>query len=230
MRAVPRRAVALAAAAAALAVAAPAGAQAPDTTAPAVAAATLDPSTPTGMRSPWYRGPVKLTLAATDDVAVTKLQYSLDNGVSWIDVPVAAGPSVSGVATIVQEGSTVVRYRALDAAGNVSPGATPAAANTTLNAASAAGATAVRLASTNGRAAGDKLTIDTGANQETATIAGVITPAPAAPNPNVNLTGPLTLAHASGAAVVAQAPTPAFRTVTVAIDTKAPAVSYLSLV
>jgi len=76
-----------------------------------------------------------------------------------------------------------VRYRALDAAGNVSPGVTPAPANTTLNAASPAGATSIRLASTNGRAAGDKLTIDTGAGQETATIASVVAPNPAAPAP-----------------------------------------------
>src|SRR4051794_4564414 len=230
MRAVSTRVAVLAAAAATLVSAAPVHAQAPDTTAPVLAAATLDPASFTGMRSPWYRGPVKLSLAATDDVAVTKLQYSLDNGATWIDVPITAGPSVSGVATIVQEGSTTVRYRALDAAGNVSPGVTPAPANTTLNAASAAGATAIRLASTNGRAAGDKLTIDTGASQETATIASVIAPNPAAPNPNVNLTAPLALAHATGAAVVAQAPTPAYRTVTVAIDTKAPVVSYPSLV
>src|SRR3954453_12279702 len=230
MRAVSTRVAVLAAAAATLVSAAPVHAQAPDTTAPVLAAATLDPPAFTGMRSPWYRGPVKLTLAATDDVAVTKLQYSLDNGASWVDVPITAGPSASGVATIVQEGSTSVRYRALDAAGNVSPGVTPAPANTTLNAASAAGATAIRLASTNGRAAGDKLTIDTGANQETATIASVIAPNPAAPSPNVNLTAPLALAHASGAAVVAQAPTPAYRTVTVGIDTKVPVVTYPSLV
>src|SRR4051794_3145111 len=229
MRAVSRRAVALATVAAAFAAAAPAGAQAPDNTAPALAAATLDPSAFTGMRSPWYRGPVKLALSATDDVAVTKLQYSLDNGATWIDLPITAGPSVSGVATITQEGSTTVRYRALDAAGNVSSGPAPAPANTTLNAASAAGATAIRLASTTGRAAGDKLTIDTGANQETATIAGVITPAPAAPSPNVTVTTPLANAHAAGAAVVAQAPTPAYRTVTVAIDTKAPVVTYPTL-
>src|SRR3954467_3563124 len=169
MRAVSRRAVAFAAAAAAFAAAAPAGAQAPDTTAPALAAATLDPSAFTGMRSPWYRGPVKATFATTDDVAVTKLQYSLDNGATWIDAPITAGPSVSATVTIAQEGNTTVRYRALDAAGNVSPGATPAPANTTLNAAAGAGATAGRLASSTGRAAGDRLTIDTGAAQETAT-------------------------------------------------------------
>src|SRR3954454_8013049 len=230
MRAVSRRAVALATVAAAFAAAAPAGAQAPDNTAPALAAATLDPSAFTGMRTPWYRGPVKLALAATDDVPVTKLQSSRDTGAPWIDLPITAGPSVSGVATITQEGSTTVRYRALDAAGNVSPGVAPAPANTTLNAASAAGATAIRLASTNGRAAGDKLMIDTGANQEIATIASIVTPAPAAPSPNVTLTAPLTNAHAAGVAVVAQAPTPAYRTVTVAIDTKAPVVAYPALV
>ena len=57
-----------------------------------------------------------------------------------------------------------------------------------------------------------------------------MTPAPAAPAPNVTLTAPLANAHASGVAVVAQAPTPAYRTVTVAIDTKAPVVAYPTLV
>ncbi|HEY6888395.1 MAG TPA: hypothetical protein VI300_11465, partial [Solirubrobacter sp.] len=169
---------------------------------------------------------VKVNLSATDDVAVTKLQYSLDAGATWLDVAITAGPSVSGVATITQEGNTTVRYRALDAAGNVSTGAVPAAANTTLNAASTAGATAVRLASTTGRAAGDKLTIDSGANQEVATIASLITPAPAAPAANVNLTSALTKDHASGVAVVAQAPTPQYRTIAVPIDTVAPVVTF----
>ena len=72
---------------------------------------------------------------------------------------------------------------------------------TTLQAASAAGASAVRLASTTGVTAGTVLSIDSGANRELATVLSVVTPNPAAPNPNVNLTAPLTLAHASGAAV-----------------------------
>src|SRR4051794_24323687 len=230
MRGSSRLATLVAALVAVLAPATPSGAQSTDTTAPVIAAATLDPASFTGMRSPWYRGPVKVTFAATDDVAVTKLQYSLDNGATWIDAPTTAGASATSTVTITQEGNTTVRYRALDAAGNVSPGATPAPANTTLNAASAAGATSIRLASTNGRAAGDKLTIDTGAGQETATIASVVTPNPAAPAPNVTLATPLTAAHASGVAVVAQAPTPAYRTVTTAIDTKAPVVAYPTLV
>src|SRR4051812_18740983 len=176
MRRSSRMAASVAALVAVLAPAVPADAQSVDTTAPVLAAATLDPVAFTGMRSPWYRGLVKVTLTSTDDVAVTKLQYSLDGGATWIDAPIAPGNSVSSTVTVTQEGNTSVRYRALDAAGNVSPGVAPAAANTTLNAASVAGATAIRLATTNGRAAGDKLTIDTGTGQETATIASVVTP------------------------------------------------------
>ena len=91
-----------------------------------------------------------------------------------------------------------MRYRAVDSSGNFSRGATT---NTTLNQASAAGATAVRLTSTTGRSAGDLLVIDTGAAQETATIATIVTPAPASPAPNVTLTAPLANAHAAAAAV-----------------------------
>jgi hypothetical protein len=76
--------------------------------------------------------------------------------------------------------------------------ATLAANATTLSAAAAAGATAVRVSSTTGLVAGQVISVDTGANQERRTIASVVTPNPAAPAPNVNLTAPLTLAHASG--------------------------------
>ena len=215
-----RRAAALSVAAFAIGAGA-AGAQTPDTTPPQLGAAALDPPTYTGMRSPWYRGPVKVTFSATDDVAVTKLEYSLDDGATWLDLPITPGPAVSAQATITQEGSTTVRYRAYDAAGNVSATPRPAA-NTTLNQAAAAGATAIRLQSTNGRAAGDQLTIDTGANQETVTIASVVTPNPAAPNPNVTLSAALTKDHAAGATVVAQPPPLPYGTVTVAIDTRPP--------
>ena len=73
--------------------------------------------------------------------------------------------------------------------------------NTTLNQAAAAGATAVRLASTTNYLAGDTLRVDTGAGLESVTIASIITPAPASPEPNVTLTAPLTKAHAAGVAV-----------------------------
>ena len=72
--------------------------------------------------------------------------------------------------------------------------------NTTLNQAAAAGATAVRLAATANYLAGDTLRVDTGTNLESVTIASIITPAPASPEPNVTLTAPLTKAHAAGVA------------------------------
>ena len=128
--------------------------------------------------------PQTLRLAATDDVSVAKLQYSLDGGATYIDAPIIPGPSVSANVTFSEESNITLRYRAQDSAGNITRGATT---NTTLNAASAAGATAVRLTSTTGRGPGDTLVIDTGAAQETATIASLVTPAPAAPAPNVTL-------------------------------------------
>ncbi len=73
---------------------------------------------------------------------------------------------------------------------------------TTVQVAAPAGANAIRLASTTGVAAGTVLNIDTGANQEFATVASVVTPNPASPATNVNLTAPLALAHAAGAAVL----------------------------
>src|SRR4051812_15603495 len=160
--------------------------------------------------------PQTLNLSATDDAAVSKFQYSLDGGATWIDVPVTAGPSVTASVPLSQEGNTTVRVRAVDSSGNFSRGATT---NTTLNQAAAAGATAVRLTSTTGRSAGDSLLIDTGAGQETATIATIVTPAPAAPAPNVTLTAPLANAHAANVAV---AGTALYNTIASLIDTKGP--------
>jgi type 1 glutamine amidotransferase len=136
--------------------------------------------------------------------------------VTYIDAPIVAGPSVSANVTFSEETNTTLRYRAVDSSGNTSRGATT---NTTLNQAAAAGATAVRLQSTANRSAGDTLVIDTGAAQETSTIATIITPAPAAPAPNVTLVAPLAHAHA---ATVAVAGTNFFSTIPLQIDTKAP--------
>ena len=193
-----------------------------DTVRPVVDVATLTPSVADGNNN-WRFGPATLNLSATDDVAVTKFQYSLDGGVTYIDVPVTPGPSVNATVSITQQGNTTVRYRAVDSSGNESLGVSVA---TTLNQPSAVGATGVRLQSTTGRAAGDVLVIDTGANQETATIASVPTPAPPSPNPNVLLTAPLTIAHAAGAAVSA---TPPYRTIAVLIDSFAPLPNWATL-
>src|SRR5262249_12041905 len=157
---------------------------------------------PNGNNNYRISAPQTLNLSATDDVAVSKFQYSLDGGANYVDVPVTAGPSATAGVALSQEGNTTVRYRAVDSSGNFSRGATT---HTTLTQASAAGATAARLTSTTGRSAGDSLLIDTGTAQETATIATIVTPAPAAPAPNVTLTAPLANAHAANATVAGTA-------------------------
>ena len=129
----------------------PAGAA--DSAAPVLAAGTFS-AAPNGNNNWRITSPQTLNLSATDDVAVSKFQYSLDGGATYVDVPVTEGPSATAAVPLSQEGNTTVRYRAVDSSGNFSRGATT---NTTLNQASAAGATAIRLASTTGRSAGDEL-------------------------------------------------------------------------
>ncbi len=80
------------------------------------------------------------------------------------------------------------------------PIATWATQATTLQAAATSGDTGVRLASLTGRAAGDRLQLDQGANAEAVTIASLVDPPPAAPAANVVLTSPLQKSHLSGSA------------------------------
>ena len=96
-------------------------AAAADAVAPVVDVATLTPA-PEGNNN-WRFTPATLNLSATDDVAVDKFQYSLDAGLTYIDVQVADAPAATATATISQEGNTTVRYRAVDTSGNVSTGA-----------------------------------------------------------------------------------------------------------
>jgi type 1 glutamine amidotransferase len=194
----------------------PAAAVDPDTSAPVINAATLSPTAADG-NSNWRRTtPVTLSLSATDDVAVSNLQYSLDGGLTYIDVPITTGPSVSGSAAISQQGNTSVRYRAIDSSGNYSPANTTA---TTLSVAATAGQTGIRVASTTGRVAGERLVLGTGTNQEQATIASIPSPAPASPAPNILLTAPLAQSHAIPAQNQVFA---TFRTITVQIDNLPP--------
>jgi type 1 glutamine amidotransferase len=206
-----------------------AGAQAPDTTAPTITVGNTpsapaqrngDPvngvapvSTSTGNGN-WFTAPgVTLQLSAADNVGVTRLEYSLDNGANYVSVPVTGGSTTP----ITNEGPNTVRVRAFDAAGNNARGT---AANTTLNQAAAAGAAAVRLSSTNGRAVGDEVVFEPGtANEETLRIAMIPSPAPPSPNPNVTLSGALTKAHAAGSAITTY---PQFRSVAVNIDSRMP--------
>src|SRR4051794_37680400 len=123
-----RQVKALMAASVALLVAAP-PALAADTEAPVLGAAAF--ATPANGNSNWrLTAPQTLQLSATDDVAVTKFQYSLDGGATYVDVPVTAGPTASATVPMSQEGNTTVRYRAVDSSGNPSRGTS---ANTTLN-------------------------------------------------------------------------------------------------
>src|SRR5262245_53663373 len=91
-----------------------------DATPPVINAATLAPKA--DGNGNWHRTPVTLTLSATDDVAVAKLQYSLDGGAAYLDAAISAGSSVTASVTIAQQGNTPVRYRAIDSAGNYSVG------------------------------------------------------------------------------------------------------------
>ena len=98
-------------------------AHAQDTTPPTLEAATLSPSPATGHNG-WYRtSPVTVNLRATDDVGVTKFQYSTNSGQTYTDVNLAV-PATLATATVelTQEGlgNNAVRYRAVDAAGNTS--------------------------------------------------------------------------------------------------------------
>jgi hypothetical protein len=72
--------------------------------------------------------------------------------------------------------------------------------DTTLSADAAAGATGVRAAQRQCFREGDTIKVDKGtANEEIRTVASIINPNPASPNPNVTLTQPLARAHAAGA-------------------------------
>lgn len=72
---------------------------------------------------------------------------------------------------------------------------------TSLQAPAAAGDTGIRIASTASEQPGDKLTIDTGANQEVVTIAHIAASDTTDQEANVILAAPLKKAHASGTAV-----------------------------
>jgi len=76
-----------------------------------------------------------------------------------------------------------------------------AGASTVLSAAASAGATSIAVQSSSNFHVGDIITIDTGAAQETATVAAVAAGSRGAPS-TVTLAAPLAFAHASGATVV----------------------------
>lgn len=72
--------------------------------------ATVDPATPTGANG-WYRGPVTVTATAADDVDPAPVLEADVDGAGWVAV---TAPITFG------DGVHTVRFRATDAAGNVS--------------------------------------------------------------------------------------------------------------
>ena len=70
----------------------PAGAA--DTSAPVLSPAAFS-AAPNGNNNWRMTTPQTLNLSATDDVAVSKFQYSLDGGATYVDVPVTEGPSAT---------------------------------------------------------------------------------------------------------------------------------------
>ncbi|MGI5156088.1 OmpL47-type beta-barrel domain-containing protein [Microbispora sp. CA-102843] len=78
---------------------------------PPTVTATLNPAQPNGENG-WYTGNVTLTVAATDNGTVASRQYSVNGGTTW--------SNANNPVTLSTEGSTEVRYRATDSAGNVS--------------------------------------------------------------------------------------------------------------
>ncbi|RTE08370.1 OmpL47-type beta-barrel domain-containing protein [Paenibacillus whitsoniae] len=81
-----------------------------DVTAP-VTTAVVTPSEPDGLEG-WYVHPVTVSLSATDDLSgVSKTEYSLDGGTTWLNYAEAI--------TIDQDGQYTLSYRSTDIAGNV---------------------------------------------------------------------------------------------------------------
>jgi type 1 glutamine amidotransferase len=212
---------------AALIVVPSASGQSPDTTPPEITTSSTPtappqrngnppaaPSTSTGNGNWYIAGPVTTTATATDDVGVTRFEYSTDNGATWNAVP-----ANGALPAAVNEGANNYRLRAFDAAGNVSHG-NPS--NTTLNQPAAAGATAVRLQSTRNRAVGDIIIFEPGtANEESMEIASISSPP--SPNPNVTLSAPLAKAHDAASTVSTYA---GYRTFSVNIDSQPPTATF----
>ncbi|WP_336922230.1 PQQ-dependent sugar dehydrogenase [Aquipuribacter sp. SD81] len=87
-----------------------------DVTAPE-ATYTVTPAEPTGDNG-WYRGDVRVQLAASDDGALASVEYSLDGG-AWTNVRNNRSGAISAF-TVSGDGAHEVRYRATDTGGNVS--------------------------------------------------------------------------------------------------------------
>ena len=84
-----------------------------ETTEPPTTTATVTPSAPDGANG-WYLTSPTISLSASGGCAgIARVEYSLDNGASWV--------TYTGPITVSQEGTSTVLFRAVDQTGNVEP-------------------------------------------------------------------------------------------------------------
>ena len=137
------------------------------------------------------------TLAAPAATGDTNVKVASINGITVGDPLLIDSGSGAERATVTSVGSAASAATTIvDKAAAGDTNVKIAGSNTTLSAASVVGATNVKVASVTNLVAGNKLTIDQGANQETGTIATVGTSG--ASGTGVTLADPLTVAHNSG--------------------------------
>ena len=84
-----------------------------DAVAPVALPATLTPATPEGNNN-WRSHTADSEPLRHRRRRVDKFQYSLDGGLTYVDVQVTDAPAATATAVISQEGNTTVRYRAVD--------------------------------------------------------------------------------------------------------------------
>jgi hypothetical protein len=146
--------------------------------------------------------PITIDTGSAEEVrTITAVGYGADTP-TVIVLPVAAGARTVYVANVA--GITVGHPLMIDTGSAqqiVSAVASVGVQTTvTLAAAATSGATNIKVSSTTGLLAGHPITVDTGANREAFIIESV--GGAGATGSGVNLSGPLTLAHAAGASVV----------------------------
>lgn len=145
------------------------------------------------------------TLAAAVSAGATNVKLANTTGLSNGDTLNIDTTGAMEPVTITNVGSSTLNTTTTGASTTIAAGSTTVAAgSTTLAAASAAGATNVKVASVTNFFPSQTITLDAGANLETATVAAVGTSGSG--GTGLTLAAALVNAHASGAAVVAVTP------------------------
>ncbi|WP_380166326.1 PQQ-dependent sugar dehydrogenase [Jannaschia sp. R86511] len=139
-----------------------------DVTAPTVSLTTT-PEAPQGANGWFTTKPVAVRLAATDDGALARVEYSLNGGTTWTNVRSNNG-NINPF-NLNAEGVTTVLYRAIDSAGNISEVGTTTISIDTVD--PALTVTGVTAGETYGSS--DSLTLGVEASDAASGIASVVT-------------------------------------------------------